>query len=117
MNNTLLVIIVFLCSLGVFYVINLLQNFIFDDSTDFKKYSKIKVVPLSGRVENLEYLIRKHFAKNKRKKRFKHTKLIFIDTGVDKETNNILKKMRKTYNFTICEKSKIYDTIKKNLDI
>ena len=117
MNNTLLVIIVFLCSLGVFYVINLLQNFIFTDNTDFKKYSKIKVVTLSGHVENLEYLIRKHFAKNKRKKRFKDTKLIFIDTGVDKETNNILKKMRKTYNFTICEKNKIYDIIKKKLDI
>ncbi len=117
MNNTLLVIIVFLCSLGVFYVINLLQNFIFNDSIDFKTYSKVKIVPLSGHVENLEYLIRKHFAKNKRKKRLKHTELIFVNTGVDNETNEILKMMRKTYNFTICEKNEIYDIIIKKINI
>lgn len=117
MNKVLLVIIILLCCLGVFYVINLLQNFVFNDNADFKKYSKFKIVTLSGHVENLEYLIRKHFAKNKRKKCFKHTKLIFVDMGINKETNNILKKMSRTYNFTICKKNKIYDTITKNLNI
>ena len=116
MNLVYLVIYIFLASFGVLYLFNFLQYIFLKDKKDVKRCYNVTIIPISGHVEDVEYLVRKNLAKNNTNNFFKQTDVIFVDYGVDEETKKILNRLWQAHNFTICEQDKIYDILHKKIE-
>ena len=111
MNLVYFIIYLFLASFGVLYFLNFLQYIFLKDKKDVKRCYNVTIIPISGHVEDVEYLVRKNLAKNNTNNFFKQTDVIFVDYGVDEETKKILNRLWQAHNFTICEQDKIYDIL------
>ncbi len=114
MNLVIFVIIVFLSSLGLLYFFNFLQHFILNTKTIHYKSYGFVLIPISGHLEDVEFLIRKHLLKNKNINQYED--VIFLDVGLDGETKKILNKIYKSYNFTLCENNEVYDILRNKIE-
>ncbi len=116
MNLVYFIIYIFLASFGILYLLNFLQYIFLKDKKGVKRCYNVTIIPISGHVEDVEYLVRKNLAKNNTNNFFKQTDIIFVDYGVDEETKKILNRLWQAHNFTICEQDKIYDILHKKIE-
>ena len=114
MNLFIFVIIIFFSSLGLLYFFNFLQYFMFNTKHSCTKSYGFILVPIAGHLEDVEFLIRKYLLKNKNIMQYED--VIFLDVGLDYETKKILNKIYKSYNFTLCENTEIYDILKNKIE-
>ncbi len=116
MRLVFFIIFAFSCSLGLLYFFGLLKYIVFSGGKSPHKYCEIIIIPVSGHLEDVEFLVRKNLNMLKCEKFFQKQELIFLDGGLDYETRTILDRLCRAYNFTICEKGEIYDVMKKKLE-
>ncbi len=75
----------------------------------------ISIIPLSGHVENAEYLIRSSLIEHKNSNK---SSIILIDLGMDNETKEICRIMAlANSSVIICEKEDLSTIIKKQLEV
>ena len=112
MKLAFFMIFAFSCSLGLLYFFGLLKYIVLNGRENSYKFCEIIIIPISGHLENIEFLVRKNlndeqFLKNK--------DIIFLDRGLECETKTILNRLSKYHNFTICEKDEIYDVMQEKI--
>lgn len=116
MRLAFFIIFSFICSLGLLYFFGLLKYIVFNYRNSSYEYGEIIVIPVSGHLEDVEFLVRKNLNMLKYEKFFRKKELIFLDRGLDYETRTVLDRLCRAYNFTICEKGEIYDVMQKKLE-
>ena len=60
-------------------------------------------------MEDLEFIVRKQIFNNN--SCLQKCCIIFVNYGLDKETEKVLLILRQTYNITVCLKDEVYETI------
>ncbi len=108
------IIFIFFSSVGLIYFFTLLQYIFFSDVEKYDKVHCLNLIVVRGHMDDLEFLVRKHMFKHN--DYFQKSEVIFVNAGLDEETEQVLKKLSQTYNFTICAKEQVYETILKKIE-
>ena len=114
MNLFFFIIFLFFSSVGVIYFFNIIQHIFLNDQKSSKNIHYFKIIKLAGHMENLEYIVRKHIFNNNHNC-LKKCYIIFVNDGLDKETEKILLILRQTYNITVCLKEEVHKTISEKI--
>lgn len=110
MTSFYILITVVLCSLGIAYIIEILCDFML-----LKKSSRHSVIiPISGEMEDIEYIIRRtQYRYSKIHEKLKT--IIILDIGASKETLEICRQMSEVMeNIRICSLSELKDFVREN---